>query len=154
MEPAPEIEMLRRSYQKIENQTIASRSIILDERETGCVEIRAVFEPGEAESFGLRLRPATDSETAVPLTWNRAAKQMTIGGRTFDFDWLEGEKTLDLRVFVDKLIVEVYLNRRAGCTLVVPEMRPDHLRIEGLAENGPVRLVSFETWEMQPTGER
>lgn len=79
---------------------------------------------------------------------------MTIGGRTFDFDWLEGEKTLDLRVFVDKLIVEVYLNRRAGCTLVVPEMRPDHLRIEGLAENGPVRLVSFETWEMQPTGER
>ncbi|MFB3787073.1 MAG: glycoside hydrolase family 32 protein [bacterium] len=154
MEPAPELEVLRESLKKIENRSLDSQPIILDERLTGCVEIQAVFEPGAAESFGLRLRAAPESAITVPVTWNRAARKMTIGGESFDFTLEPEEKSLDLRVFVDKMIVEVYVNRRACCTLVVPDLRPDRLVIEGFAEKGPARLVSFKTWEMKPIWEK
>lgn len=154
MEPAPEIASLRESHKKIENQTWNTRSTVLDERETGCVEIQAVFEASVGESFGLRLRPAPDSEVTVPITWNRSTTQMTIGGQTFDFALDTGEKNLELRVFVDKLIVEVYVNRRACCTLVVPDLRPDRLVIEGAVEKGPARLVSLDTWAMKSIWEK
>ena len=60
-------------------------------------------------------------------------------------------EALNLRVFVDKSIVEIYANdRQAICRRVYPGKK-DSLRVSLFAEDGKAKFKKIKVWEMMPS---
>ena len=83
--------------------------------------------------------------TASLTTWKMPS--CTLDGYSADFELLEGEDVLRLHAFVDRSVLEVFVNRRECGTL-----RPFH-NIEDKAmrlfsEGGTARIRSVDVWEM------
>ncbi|HZT32401.1 MAG TPA: GH32 C-terminal domain-containing protein, partial [Bryobacteraceae bacterium] len=57
---------------------------------------------------------------------------------------------LDLRIFLDGSVVEIYANGRACVTERIYRPRPGNIDISLIAAGGRPRLESLEMWEMQP----
>jgi beta-fructofuranosidase len=60
-------------------------------------------------------------------------------------------ETADLRVFVDKSIVEVFVNDRQCLTERVYPTRPDAQGVSLIAEGPPVTIEKLQVWDMHPT---
>ena len=59
----------------------------------------------------------------------------------------ENEKTLKLHVFLDKAIMEVYVNGRA-CYSRLMEAGLEDNGVEVFAQGGTVKVKSIDVWEM------
>ncbi len=62
------------------------------------------------------------------------------------------DEPLELRVFVDKSVVEVFANggRQAVMRRIYPS-RADSLGVRLFARGGPARVATLEAWEMMPS---
>ena len=60
----------------------------------------------------------------------------------------EGEP-LELRIFVDRTVVEVFANGGQCLTKRIYPTRPDSLDVALFARGGSARLVSLQAWEMK-----
>ena len=61
------------------------------------------------------------------------------------------DEALELRVFVDQSVVEVYANdRQAICRRVYPG-RKDSLGVVLFAKGGQAKVASVKAWEMMPS---
>ena len=58
------------------------------------------------------------------------------------------ENTLELRVFVDRSVVEVFANRRHYLARRIYPSRPDSLGLQLFAVGGKARLRSLDVWQM------
>ncbi|MCX6874358.1 MAG: GH32 C-terminal domain-containing protein [Verrucomicrobia bacterium] len=64
---------------------------------------------------------------------------------------LAPNEPLQLRVFIDKSVIEVFANdRQAICRRVYPA-RKDSLGIVLFAEGGAAKFTSVKAWEMMPS---
>jgi beta-fructofuranosidase len=147
--PAGDIESLRRDSVELQDIELpANREVVVGEVRGNAVEIIATLDPGEARFIRLNvLRCADMSEyTAIDFhrdagkdftnrSWNVVDSMVTIdpsfsttGGegatnepQSCCFPYREGE-LLELRIFVDRSIVEVFVNGQSAClTRVYPE---------------------------------
>ena len=66
------------------------------------------------------------------------------------FELAEGE-TLDLDVFVDRRIVEVFANGRQAISRLACPKRADALGVFLSAQGGAATFETVEAWELAPT---
>ncbi|WP_246628211.1 GH32 C-terminal domain-containing protein [Paenibacillus oenotherae] len=161
IEPVEEIALLRG------NKLYEASGLSMKEVNAGlsgirsdAMEIRITFNTVMAERYGLSLRRSPDGEEETILYYNRADGMLMVNREKSTLDARErtggiqggtlvlpGDEALELRVFVDRSLIEGYANERKSLTTRTYPSRTDALGIQ-LWADGPVEDVSIEIWEM------
>ena len=108
------------------------------------LEIEAEFEPGTAKTFGLRLRASDDGAQSVNVTYDGTT--LTAAGVTAKLEL--PEKSLKLRIFIDRSVMEIYANGRACLTKVIYPGERD-LGLGLFASGGSAKLKSLSVWPLK-----
>jgi len=142
-QPVPEIETLRGKHHVLDNpnEPAAAKDIKGD-----ALEIIATFEPGDAKSFGLKLRVAEDGKAHAAVVFDAKTGNFGINGR-MQPSYLKPGEPLTMRVFLDRSIVEAYVNGAAQTARVFPPAGA--LGIDVLTDGGKAKLKSLDVWEMK-----
>ncbi len=162
MDPAPEMESLRGQNYAYRNLRIPKgSSFLFREPEGDALEVNAEFDPGNAEELGLRVRCSPDAEEQTLVSYNvvekrfkvdRSCSSKSVGAdrkrQEGDFALAPGER-LNLRVFVDGSVVEVFANHRACLTARVYPARADSLGLGVFTRGGSATLKAMDVWKVQ-----
>ena len=148
-EPIPEIEKLRGPRRD------------LNQLRGDALEIVATFEPGAAKRFGLKLRVSADGREYTRVYFDPATRQFGVDGPTparnarelkevratsVQDSLLPAGSAVTMRIFLDRSIVEVFVNGVAVTARTFPPA--DALGVELFSEEGQPRVSSLAAYEM------
>jgi len=173
VEPAGDIESLRGEHVHLGPMTIpANREIVLEGVEGNSMEVMAEFEPHNNQSLELKvLRSNDESEytrilfmrnrgyrirgvrkpCVVSIDTSRSSLASDVKLRPPETAQVElsGLEPLKIRVFIDRSVVEVFINgRQCVATRVYPE-NPDSLGVSIRALGNEAHLTYFDAWQMK-----
>jgi len=146
--PAPELGQLRGQRLQIENLSITNESRRVDGARGDTLEILAELIPADAAAFGLKVRCSAAGHDAVTL--RHAGGILNVAGTEVPIDPAKGSKALKLHVFLDKSVMEVFINDGRMSVTCVNYPGEKDLDVAVFAENGGVTLKSLEVWTMKP----
>lgn len=172
--PPDEFESLRRNPRRQESLTVtAGQEIRLKGIEGDVMELALEAVVPQAGVFGIKMRmtPDGDEQTAIILDTSahtlsvdtaRSSLSSDISQRfpiinaefrsevrlqTAPFK-MKPEELLQLRIFVDKSILEVYANGRQCVTQRIYPSRPDSLGVVLFSQQGTTIVRSLDAWDM------
>ena len=168
IQPLRELETLRHDEQIFNNLEVAASDnwrIPADDRhiadiETDAFEVRVSMERAAADRrrFGFRLFAGENSEGLLVLI--RPETGTVCIGETeapFSVANLPDGEDLDLRIFVDKYLVEVFINGRQAALTAHMTYKDEgkSLKVYGFfgRDNNPVRIKKLEIWKLKPTNQ-
>jgi beta-fructofuranosidase len=146
--PAPELEALRGAHGGPE---IRGREL----------EIAVTADAGTAETVRLTVCASPGGEERTAIEWDRATGRLSIdrsqssldprarGGRHGGVLDLAPGEPLELRVFVDRSILEVYANGRMTLTERIYPTREDSTGVSFGGAGGEPVLQSFDAWVLK-----
>ena len=169
MAPVVEVEGLRSGHTSVEVTAIsANEEIVLDDVGGKAIELRATIDPGAAREVGFYvLRSPDGSErTRVSLypndhrRFDTSSLQIDVSESSTRGDvWtrsaeigplaLGQDEPLELRVFIDRSVIEVFANDRQCLTIRVYPGREDSRGVSLFARGGNARLLSLDCWQMR-----
>jgi beta-fructofuranosidase len=174
--PAGDIESLRAETVELTDIELpANQEIVVDEVRGNAMEIIATIDPGEARYIRLNVLRAADKSEYTAVNFHRDVGKdyanrswsvrdsmitldptfSTVGAegeinqpQSCHFHYHEGEP-LELRIFVDRSIVEVFVNGQSAClTRVYPEgTDSDGFSIEARGQRA--RCRKLQAWTME-----
>jgi beta-fructofuranosidase len=145
--PVPELKKLRTDHFRLSDVALDNSPRDLAGVHGDCLEIFTAVELLGASSFQLQVRRSKDGLRSVPITFN--GTELDVAGAKAPFQLLPGETTLQLDLFLDKSVLEVYANNRACLTRVI-DPGLDDLGVALEAIGGTARVRSFHAWKMRP----
>lgn len=149
MAPAPELTALRRDRYEVTNLTVDSAfgtAVLPLAGIAGAeLELHARFAPADAAEYGLMVRVDPDARNAVRIGYDPHKGMLDLAPLR-----LAPGEGLDLRVFVDHSIVEVFANGRACMTFRTYPESADAVRVSLFARDGHVHLEHLEAWDLRP----
>ena len=168
MAPVSELETLRIDRRSVDATDIpANGEVALEGIGGDAVEIRAIIEPGAAREVGLYVLRSPDGveRTKISLYPNdhrrfeTSSLQIDVSESSIRSDvWartaetgpltLAPDEPLELRVFIDRSIIEVFANDRQCLTVRVYPGREDSRGVSLFARGGAARLSSLDCWGM------
>jgi len=149
MEPMPELKKLRGRKYKFDPVTINDKSEnILEDVKLNTFEIVVEFENINAEWFGFELLRSGDGKKNAPVIYNTLSKEFTVGDTTGPFTRIGKEKTMKLRIFVDRTVLEMFAAGREVFTSHSATDNPDNRGMRLFATGGSVNVKSLEIYEM------
>lgn len=175
--PVPEIEKLRLTHRRQEGIGLdpASPKDLADIR-GDALEIQLEMNAPAARQFGLIVRASPDGAEQTRLFYDSVTKQFKIDGtkaglvlnerprvpflpeeekkihlQAAPFELAAGEP-LRLRVFLDRSIVEVFVNGRQTLTQRIYPTRRDSLHVGVFCDGGRAEVNYVEAWDMAATG--
>ncbi len=144
--PIPDLEQLRGRRLARTGLALHNDSQRLQNVDGDTLEILATINPGSATAIGLKVRCSSDGQSAVLIRYD--GQTLHIAGTEIPFA-LNGE-LLTLHVFLDKSVMEVFVNEgRAAMTRVIYPPDPAG-GVEFFAEGGSAQVITLEIWEMKP----
>ena len=146
--PAPELKKLRGKHVEIDNMLLASEVKRLNEVNGDTLEIICEFEAGSAEAFGLKVRQSEDGKNAITIRY--ASGNLSVAGTDVPLQLHAPFKILKLHVFIDKSVLEVFIDDGATSVTRVEYPGEKDLGVSVFAENGSATLKSFDAWELKP----
>jgi beta-fructofuranosidase len=161
MQPVKELEMLRRHEIAWHNLELADGQTMTLEGVAGeSCELEITIELGTAQRCGLEVRAAPGGEEETLLYYDATAQELVLDATRSGQDGrrvverapfaLPSGQPLNLRVFVDRSVVEIFANDRQAITRRVYPARPDGLGVALFATGGQARFRSVKAWEMMP----
>jgi len=170
--PIPELQRLRGDHQHLQNKQIQLKDKkLLSKFKGDMVEILAVLEPGNSYSVGLRVLASPGCEEETLISFEQASKKITIDRRKASLDdrvhkhvyrtqpvpmkhhgsvRLEEGESLTLHVFVDRSIVEVFVNNRLCMTSRIYPTQKDSTGVGLFVTGGSAKLRSLDVWQINP----
>lgn len=158
MRPVKEIESLRGEMRTWDPGRMPPR---LEGFAGDSFELDASIDCGSAAQIGFGVRSSRDGEEGTRLYYDAAAKELVFDSTHSGRDGrmvverapleLKPGETLNLRIFVDKSVVEVYANdRQAICRRVYPT-KADSLGVEFFQTGRKGSVRSIKAWTMAPS---
>jgi len=144
--PAPELQKLRGRHVQLRDVALRNESKAIENTRGDTVEVVAQFRPGDARAFGLRFRRSKDGKDT--LAFRCDGKTLTAAGTTVPVELAKGEKSLRLHVFLDRSVMEAFINGGRECVTRVVYPGGEGLGIEVFAEGGHATLLSVDFWEI------
>lgn len=154
MAPVEELEMLQYNHQVFNN--INSNSIPVKNGEV--FRLKAVWDIKENTKAGFKIRVSDDGTEYTEVYYDRKSQKLvadnTKSGTEGElkskeqapFELMDGEK-LTLDIFVDKSVVEVYVNnRQAVCRRIYPTRPENSMGVEVIGNVSEIE--SIDVWEM------
>ena len=126
-----------------------------------CCEMSVKVPFASASSALVKVRATPDGEEAVHIWYDAAAKELVMDTTRMKdgfkpvverapFQLTDGE-TLDLDVFVDRRVVEVFANGRQAITRFACPKSSEALGVVLSAKDGSATYGTVEVWELAPT---
>ena len=173
-DPVPELEVLRSDHLSLRDVQIPSRGDVRLDISGDSFELRTVLEWDDAEEIGLKVRCSPDGEeetlvrfntnpgrTHVPpgrvapmreliLDVSRSSMSPDVSNRESQRSAFEVPygNLVELRIFVDRSVVEVIADRRHYVGKRIYPARPDSVEVRAYARGGRAALRSFDAWRM------
>jgi sucrose-6-phosphate hydrolase SacC (GH32 family) len=146
--PAPELQQLRGKHSRVPALSLADRNQVVEGVAGDTLEIQARFVPGDAKSFGLRMRCSADGGRAVTIACD--GKVLRVDGTEVPLAHEDAFKELSLHIFIDKALLEVFVNDGRYNVTRVMKTRPEDVNIALFSLGGTTSLKSLDVWEMKP----
>ena len=172
--PAGDIESLRGENRRLEGVTLpANQEIVLDKIQGNAIEIIAEIDPGGAPMLEMNVlrSPNKEEYTRIAFFKNRGYRDRSGRGQqsliTIDSSYastaadvvcrgpetapvyLGPEEPLTLRVFIDRSVVEVFVNDKQCVAVRVYPEREDSLGVSFRAQGRDATLKSLDVWQME-----
>jgi beta-fructofuranosidase len=168
MQPAGAIKSLRENHQRVAPMTLpANEEVVFDHIQGNAMEIVAEVDLQNAHHVQLNVLRSPDKQEYTQITFYRNGgyrNQSVISIETTNSSTLpdvqtrppetaqlelrEGEP-LQLRVFIDKSVVEVYANERQYAAVRVYPGLQESTGVSMRSGKEASKLLSFDTWQMK-----
>jgi sucrose-6-phosphate hydrolase SacC (GH32 family) len=151
-EPIEEVENLRGGHQRRTDIAIpAGASGLLPGLSGDTLEIIAEFEPGTARRFGLMVRGGTRIYLDTASGRFGATGNVKLGAADPELGegpaFLQSGQTVRLRVFLDRALLEVFVNGQTGTGVLTSD--PTAQGLDLFSEGGDATLRSLDVWQMR-----
>jgi len=144
--PLPQLQQLRDRHYAESNIMLHNRRHRVTEIEGDALEIQALFQPNGGTIL-LRTRCAASGDRAVEISYDGAFLDL-LGTRVPLV--LHEDEPLKLHLFLDKSVVELFVNGgRIAITRLI-DAPLDDLGIEVVVNEGEATLISLDVWTMRP----
>lgn len=156
--PAPELEALRGGHETLQNVPIGE---VTARTRGDRLDLAAAVMPRDAASIRLDVCTSPLGEERTTIAWDRTPGRLTVdrsrssldprahGGRHGGpLDLAGGD--LELRVLVDRSIVEVFANGRLALTERIYPTREDSTGVAVSATGGEALLRRLDVWQLEP----
>lgn len=145
--PVPQLQDLRSKRVRLTDLTIDEGGQVLAVQ-GDALELQALLEPGEG-SLRLRLRRSADGSRSVDISYDGAV--LDVAGTKLPLH-LGHDEPLKLHVFLDRTLLEVFVNGgRLAVTRVIDPPVEDR-GVEFITKGGGASLIALEAWTMQSIG--
>ena len=176
IEPTGDLESLRESPQHFESIELpANQEVVIDSLQGNAIELLATIDPGAAPMVELNVlrAPNREEDTRIAFFKERGfADRVSGSGRrqsliTIDSSYsslaadvlsrapetapviLDPDEDLKLRVFIDKSVVEFFVNGKQCVALRVYPERPDSLGVSLRSQGAASTVKSLQSWQMK-----
>jgi beta-fructofuranosidase len=122
--------------------------MVLEEARGDTLEIIVKLEFIDAKVVGLKVRRSEDGKRGVVISCD--GETLDVAGVKVGLGPAGDERTLTLQVFLDKSVMEVFVNdgRRAVAKVIYPGEKD--VGIELFAGGGRAGVRSLDVWQMKP----
>jgi sucrose-6-phosphate hydrolase SacC (GH32 family) len=174
--PVEELQALRLNHRRFEDLTIrADSELRLEDIYGDCLELAVEMQPQEAGEFGLKVRcsPQGEEKTIIVYDSEQRCLRLELAKSTLDSEViyrtfcmyggenpavtvqeapfeLKQDERLQLRIFLDRSILEVFANGRQCLTQRIYPTRADSLGVVVFARKGSAAVTFLEAWDMAP----
>jgi beta-fructofuranosidase len=145
--PVPELKKLRGEHKRVAEVPIQDELKLIEGAGGRQIEVTAEFSPGDAKAFGVKLRSSDNGEDAITLRY--ADGVLNVAGTEVPLKLDGGNKTLKLQVFLDRSVMEVFVNDGRAAVTRVEYPGEEDLAIGVFAEGGKATLRSLDVWQMK-----
>jgi sucrose-6-phosphate hydrolase SacC (GH32 family) len=147
--PVQELERLRYDEKTLGPFELAADSETpLPEISGDTYELSIEIEPKQAAQVGVVVRRSPGAEEAMPVMIDAAEHVLRVGNEAGPFD-VQG-KTVTLRVFVDRSVVEAFADDRQAVVRRMYPRRKDSLGVALVCKGGPAVVRRVVAWKMFP----
>lgn len=146
--PAPELRQLRGRHLRFENLSIVDESKIISGARGDTLEIITEFINADAAAFGLKVRCSADGQDAVSLRYTDGI--LNVAGTEVPIEQGKDPRSLKLHVFLDKSVMEVFINQGRASVTRVNYPGQKNLGVAAFSEKGTATLKSIDIWQMKP----
>ena len=148
IKPLRELESLRYDERTKSNLTVKSDAPTrLEDIAGDALELKLSIEPGTAKEFGVEVLCDKDGKGGMPVVIDTASKILQVGDVKAPFELKAGERA-ELRVFIDKNLVEAFVNDRQAA-VSARQAAPENQGIQIFSKGGDVRVKEFKCWKMK-----
>ena len=176
VEPAGDIESLRGTHQVVAGMTLpANQEIVLQNIEGNAMEIVAEIDPKSAPMVEMNVlrspqkeeftriaffrergfrdpdleREGRDSLITIDSSYSSTAPDVLSRAPETAAVFIEPDETLKLRVFIDKSVVEVFVNGKQCVAMRIYPDRKDSVGVSLRSQGQDSELMSLDAWQMQ-----
>ena len=139
----------------------AGNGISIDVVGGNCIEIEAEFRSVDSGEMGLKVCCSPDGveETVITYSYEKQTLKLDVSKSTLSSDFVgtafqEGPlklgvgESLQLRIFIDRSVVEVFANNRQCLTKRIYPSRSDSIGIRGFAQKRDSVIETLNVWNM------
>jgi sucrose-6-phosphate hydrolase SacC (GH32 family) len=168
IEPVDELKTLRHSHFKLENFTLHAEEKLIEGIEGNTMELDIIIDPQQAEEMGIKVLASKDGseETVIRYIPERETVEVDLQKTSLDEELMENfydesklqsaelklkkGENLELRIFIDRSVLEVFLNKKLCLThRVYPTL--DDNKVFIYSKNGAIDVKEFNAWKMHPS---
>lgn len=145
--PIPQLQKLRGRHIHREGLLIEN-STPIEDIDSNTLEILVRFDKTKAASCGLRLFYADDQDKGVNIRYD--GKCFEINNTKYDIPLADYDKDFQMHIFLDRSLIEIFVNDGEGYISHVLELGLSSLKLEIIAENNSIILNSLDVWHIKP----
>ena len=158
-----EIELLRYRPEQLENIEIQSESEITLETISGnSIEIKLEFDGSSAAEYGIKVCCSPDGEEQTVISYHTAEAALKVDTRHSGPEEspkhvesapleLGADDNLQLRIFVDKSVVEVFANNRQAMMRRIYPAGSNSTQVRLFSTGGSSTVSQLESWHISPS---
>ncbi len=143
--PVIQLQALRAQRYRLVDTPINAEGRLFSELQGDVLELQALLEPGDGNVL-LRLRRSTDGARSVDIAYDGAV--LNVAGTQTPLA-LGLNEPLKLHVFLDKSLLEVFVNGGRIAVTRVIEAHEEDIGVELVTQGSSASIIAFEAWEMQ-----
>lgn len=163
-QPAPELEQLRSAHWAWTELDLAGAVEALAVLRSEQLELLVEFDPLSAAEIGLDVRVSPDGAEFTRIAYDAARGLFTVDSTHASLSAATFREVavapctpppgepVQLRVFVDHSVIEVFVNERVCFAVRVYPTRPDSLGLRPFARGGQPRFTRLDVWELETGG--
>jgi beta-fructofuranosidase len=163
MDVPEEIKALRyRPFKKEAFAVQPGADQVIDGIKGNSLELAIDMDGADASEYGVKVCVSPDGQEETVVSYNALEGKLKIDTRKSGpagtpnkveagpFELEEGER-LNLRVFVDKSVVEVFANGRQAVMRRIFPAQPDSIGVSMFSTGGTTQVHTFESWHISPS---
>jgi beta-fructofuranosidase len=163
MAPPVELEQLRYQAWSIDSLAVdADQEVELKEIAGRDLELYVEMESGDAAAYGVNVCCSPEGKERTTVFYDSEAKKLCIDTRNASLGEgsksVEGgpfelapEESLQLRIFIDQSVVEVFANERQAVMRRIYPTREDSVGVSVFSRGAAATVRSAQAWKMAPS---